>query len=576
MKLLHKLLSSVAALFSPKSWKQRFALPFFGQHSKADKNKLATGADPHKQIDVTPVEVSAPLVVRQNEDHPSSAYMELKGHFRDIGRLNAIAETMGRDFLTAMPEGAWKTRLGQIAYLHRRVHEDLVSRDVEACLERAQTHLTNRPEDWDEWDAANLREMHNMVEKQRPVAAELIEQKARLSYEGRRVHRDALAADDWPAAREFLSDIVDLQRRIAEAKCKDSGKNSYYQALMDDYMPGVALGDVEDWFGTLDKKLRPMMAQIVEKQETEKPPLPIEDFYPAKAQMWLNRALLEEIGFDFYRGGLYETGHNPVEGGTPEDTRLVIKNVDTAYFLDSMKSALHEGGHGIYIQNLPRKTWRYQPVGQDMGAAVHESQALIIEMIMGRTRAFYDFLSPRLEGLFHGLGNKMLSAENLHRIKTRVQPSLQRKSADEVSYFFHMSHRMQLEREMVDGNLKVGDLPEAWNDKMEEILGQRPEHYKDGCLQDVHWFVGKFGYFPSYTIGHMLAAQLYQSIEKDVPDANRLIAQGDFDPVTKWLREKIHRKGRLLSFTDLVSSATGKALSPAPLLKHFERRYLAA
>lgn len=521
-------------------------------------------------------QVSGPTVVRQYEEHPCPAYMDLKYRFRDIGRMGAIAETMGRDFLTAMPEGAWQTRLGQIAFLHRRMHEDLTNPAVQTLLERAESHAANHAEDWDQWDAANLREMKDMHGRQSPVSADMIEKRAQLAYEGRKRHRDALANGDWPGAREFLSSVIDMNRQIAETKCRAGGGNSYYQALMDEYMPGIGLSDIEDWFGTVNKKLTKLLPAIQKKQAGEDAPLAIKDFYPAKAQMWLNHALLESIGFDFYRGGLYETGHNPVEGGTPDDTRLVIKNVDTSDFMDSMKSALHEGGHGIYIQGLPRKTWRYQPVAQDMGAAVHESQALLIEMILGRTQAFFDFLAPRVEGLFHGLRNPVLSAENLHRIKTRVGPSPIRKKADEVTYFFHMQHRFELERDLIEGRLKPADLPEAWNAKMQDLMGIRPQGFADGCLQDVHWFVGKFGYFPSYTAGHMLAAQLYARIRKDIPDMDGLIAGGDFMPVKNWLGEKIHAKGRLLRFGDLVKDATGAALSPDPLIKHLERRYLGA
>ncbi len=518
----------------------------------------------------------APTVVRQYEDHPSDAYMELKYRFRDIGRMGAIAETMGRDFLTAMPEGAWKARLGQIAFLHRRMHEDLTAPAMKNLLERARSHAENHSEDWDEWDRANLREMESLHDHQAPVSCELMEKRARLSYEGRRRHRDALADGDWPAAREFLSSIVDMNRQIAEAKCRTLGGNSYYQALMSEYMPGVSLTQTEEWFDTLDKKLGKLLPKILEKQEREDPPLDIRDFYPAKAQMWLNHALLEAIGFDFRRGGLYETGHNPVEGGTPEDTRLVIKNVDINDFMDSMKSALHEGGHGVYIQGLPRKTWRYQPVAQDMGAAVHESQALLVEMMIGRTRSFFEFLAPRVEGLFHGLHNPVLSAENLHKIKTRVGPSVLRKKADEVTYFFHMRHRFELERDMIEGKLKPAELPDAWNAKMQDVLGVQPDGIRDGCLQDVHWFVGKFGYFPSYTIGHMLAAQMFAALEKEVPDTCGHIARGDFKPFGRWLGQNIHGRGRLLEFDELITQATGKPLSPAPLVKHLEQRYLSA
>lgn len=519
---------------------------------------------------------AAPGIVRQYEEHPSTAYMKLKLRFRDIGRLSAIAETMGRDFLTTMPEGAWRSRLGQIAYLHRRMHEDLVAADSERLLEQAETHRTNNPHDWDSWDNANLREMQVMFKNFRHISPDLTERKARLSYEGRRVHRDCLAAGDWPRAREFLSSTIDLQKQIAEAKCRASGQNSLYQALMDEYMPGIAVSDIDDWFAALDKKLPDLLTKVMARQEKQGPCLPIKDFYPAKAQMWLNRALLEAIGFDFRRGGLYETGHNPVEGGTPDDTRLVIKNVDTTNFLDSMKSALHEGGHGLYIQGLPRKTWRYQPVALDMGAAVHESQALLIEMIIGRTRVFFDFLSPRVEGLFHGLHNPMLSAENLHKIKTRVAPGPLRRKADELTYYFHIKHRFQMEKDLIDGDLKLADLPDAWNSAMQEILGIIPDNHAEGCMQDVHWFVGKFGYFSAYAVGNMLAAQLYDTMGREVEDMSGLIGRGDFRPVTAWLGQNIHSRGRLMDFSALVESATGQSLSPQYLARHLESRYLRA
>lgn len=570
MKVLSRFWHFLITVFSPAIWKKRW--------SKRDRiQNKKTGA---KAADAALTEqgetVSAPAVVRQYEEHPSEAYMELKYRYRDIGRMGAIAETMGRDFLTAMPEGAWKARLGQIAFLHRRMHDDITNENVRRLIDKAKNHHANNGEDWDIWDAANLREMEKMYDRHAPVSNEMTEKRARLAYEGRRRHRDALADGDWPAAREFLSSIVDMNQQVAEARCKATGANSLYQALMEEYMPSISVLDVEDWFGTMNKNLTKMLPKIMDRQADDPAVLPIEDFYPAKAQMWLNHALLESIGFDFRRGGLFETGHNPVEGGTPDDTRLVIKNVDISNFTDSMKSALHEGGHGIYIQGLPRKTWRYQPVGQDMGAAVQESQALIIEMIIARTRSFFDFLSPRVEGLFHGLHNPKLSPANLYLLKTRVKPSVMRKKADEVTYFFHMQHRFNLERDLIEGKLKPSDLPEAWNNGLRDLLDVQPEGVRDGCLQDVHWFVGKFGYFPSYTVGHMMAAQLFEKIKEDMPHIDESIANGDFTKVTSWLGQNIHAKGRLLDFDGLVNAATGKSLTPKSLLKHIESRYLAA
>jgi carboxypeptidase Taq len=292
--------------------------------------------------------------------------------------------------------------------------------------------------------------------------------------------------------------------------------------------------------------------------------------------MWLNKSLLKVMGFDFTRGGLYETGHNPVEGGTPDDTRLVIKLSDAGNFLDSMKSALHEGGHGIYIQGLPRETWRYQPVGQDLGAAMQESQALLIEMILGRTKEFFRYLAPRVEGLFQKFGDPAMTAENLYRLKIHVKPGVDRKSADEVTYFFHIRMRMKLEKDLIAGRLQVKDLPEAWNAGMKEHLGVEPQSYAQGCLQDVHWFVGKFGYFPSYTIGHMAAAQIHDKMKKDVQNIPELLAAGDFLPIQQWLADKIYAQGRLMRMDDLLESVTGARLTPGPLISHLQDRYLEA
>lgn len=524
---------------------------------------------PHKPIE-------APVIVRQYEDHPSDAYMDLKYRFRDIGRLTAISETMGRDFLTAMPEGAWKSRLGQIAYLHRLVHEKVTGKDMLRLLDRARDHQAQHPGDWDEWDAANLREMRDQHENESPLTGDTIERRARLQYEGRRKHRDVMARGDWPEAREFLAGQIDLARQIADAQARATGANSLYQAAMAQFLPGVNAVDVEDWFGEMHKKLHKLLPQALERQGREDAPLDITDYYPAKAQMWLNKALLEAIGFDFQRGGLYETGHNPVEGGTPDDTRLVIKTVNQQNFMISMKSALHEGGHGVYTQNLPRKTWRYQPVGQDMGSAVHESQALLIEMIIGRTQEFFQFLAPRVEGLFHGLGNPILSAENLHKLKIRVRPGPDRKTADELTYFFHVEHRFRIERELLEGRLKVADLPDAWDGAMQDILGVKPKNMAEGCLQDVHWFVGKFGYFPAYTVGHMLAAQQYEAMARRMPDIAGDIARGNFRPVNDWLHTNIHAKGRLHDYRTLVRETTGGDTNPAALVRHLERRYVKA
>lgn len=518
-------------------------------------------------------------VPKQYQNHPCPNYMDLKMRFRDIGRMNAIIEALGRDFLTAMPEGAYKSRLGQISFLARRMHEDLANKEVAGLIEKAHAHERKCPKDWDEWDSANLYEMEIMYRHYCKVDADLMEKRAHLSYEGRRRHRDVLKNNDWESAKGFLQEMIDLQRTIAESKCledNDHKTDGAYQALMREYMPGARLEVVDKLFGDFEDKLETLLPQIQKAQEKQETPLPLEGPFPSQLQLWLNKSLLKVLGFDFERGGLYETGHNPVEGGTPDDTRLVIKTSDTTNFLEAMKSALHEGGHGLYIQGLPRTQWRYQPVGQDLGAAVQESQALLVEMILGRMPEFFDYLSPRVEGLFQKFGDPAMKADNLYKLKTRVQTGPDRKHADEVTYFYHIKMRMKLERDLIAGRLEVKDLPDAWNAEVKKFSGVEPTSNAQGCLQDVHWFVGKFGYFPSYTLGHMMAAQIHQRMKRDLQDMPEMISQGDFIPIRNWLNTNIHAKGRLQRTQELLSDVTGQELSATPLVRHLEERYLTA
>lgn len=555
-----------------KSWAS--TIPFIGQamgRGASQIEEMLRLPPPRKPDDVPNT--------KQYEEHSSTAYMDLKMAFRDIGRMNAIVETLGRDFLTAMPEGAYKSRLGQIAFLYRRMHEELADEKMVSRIEESHAHQKKSPDKWDSWDKANLREMETMYRHVAQVPADLMEKKARLAYEGRRKHRDVLKFDDWEEAKPFLEDMVDLQKRIADAKVlkdNDHATDPAYQALMREYMPGARLNDVEALFSRMEDKLKELLPWIIDEQSKRPEPIPLTGPFPAAQQMWLNKSLLKVMGFDFQRGGLYETGHNPVEGGTPDDTRLVIKTSDAGNFLDSMKSALHEGGHGIYIQGLPRDTWRYQPVGQDLGAAMQESQALLIEMILGRTKEFFRYLAPRVEGLFQKFGDPAMTAENLYRLKTRVKPGVDRKNADEVTYFFHVLVRMRLEKDLIAGRLSVKELPDAWNAAMKTHLGVEPQTYAQGCLQDVHWFVGKFGYFPSYTIGHMAAAQIHDKMKKDIQNIPELMAAGDFMPIQAWLAEKVYAQGRLRRMDELLEDVTGSRLTPGPLISHLQDRYLEA
>ena len=511
---------------------------------------------------------------RQEEAHPCRAYTTLKSKFRDIGRLDAIVEILGRDFLTAMPEGAYHSRLNQIAYLARRIHEDIISEETRDALDEALNHSGTCKDEWDDWDYANLEHMHGVIAEHCLISQDVMEHKARVANEGRRVHREALLDNDWETARGHLKEVVAVERELARHKMEAKGADSLYDAMVRENCSGFTLQQLETWFDHLEGELKKLLPKILERQEGRTPPMSLDAHYPVDNQMWLNRTMIELFGFDFERGGLYQTGHNPVEGGTPDDTRLVIKSVDTRNFMDSLKSALHEAGHGLYIQGLPRTTWRYQPVAKELGSAVHESQALLIEMMIGRTFEFYEFLAPRLEGLFNAMRDPSLSAENLYKRKTWVKPTPDRKRADEVTYFFHVLVRFRLEKSLINGDIDVDDIPEAWTEMLHDLLGVLPQNHTESILQDVHWYVGKFGYFPAYVVGHMLAAQLYETMQTDIPKLFTRIQRGDFKPITRWLNKNIHEKGRTKSPEALFYEVTGAEISPDFLIAHLESRYL--
>tara|TARA_R110002124_G_scaffold149220_1_gene315161 strand:+ start:324950 stop:326524 length:1575 start_codon:yes stop_codon:yes gene_type:complete len=514
------------------------------------------------------------LSSKQEQLHPCDQYTQLKRRFRDVGRLEAIGEILGRDFLTAMPDGAYRSRLNQIAYLYRRIHQDIINAEVRNLLDKALIHEDNHSADWDDWDRANLRAMAAVYDDHSLIDDDLMEHNAKVANEGRRCHRLAFENHDWDMARDHLRRVVDIERRVAEKKLKARGGEDLYDALLQDYCPGFSHSTIDKWFTGLEGEIKGLLPRIMERQSLSPEPIQLVDRYPADSQMWLNEEVLGLFGFDFERGGLYQTGHNPVEGGTPDDTRLVIKTVDTNNFLDSLKSVMHEAGHGLYIQGLPRKSWRYQPVAADLGSAMQESQALLVEMLIGRTHEFFEFLSPRLEGLFQTMRDPTLHPDNLCGIKTHVRTTVDRKRADEVTYFLHVLLRYRIERDLIEGRVEVDQLPELWTESSYDLLGIAPQDHGEGVLQDVHWFVAKFGYFPSYTLGHMMGAQFYKTMRQDLPDFFGLIKRGDFLPITAWLNKYVHSRGRLMNTDELMRDVTGKGPSPEFLISHFKERYL--
>jgi len=283
---------------------------------------------------------------------------------------------------------------------------------------------------------------------------------------------------------------------------------------------------------------------------------------------------MKAIGFPFERGRLDESEH-PFTGGVPGDIRITTRFSPTDP-LTGLMGILHETGHAMYDVGLP-EAWRGQPVGRDRGMAMQESQSLLLEMLIGRNRPFLRYLKPLLDKAFAASGTASgpeWGVENLYRLLIRVRRSLIRVDADEVTYPVHIMLRYEIENEILKGELKIKDLPEAWNTRIEDRLGVRPTNDAEGCLQDVHWAVGSFGYFPSYAIGAVIAGQLYESLRADRPELDEELAAGHFAGLFDWLRQNVHSVAATVSTPELIRNATGKALSAAAWLRYVEAKYL--
>ncbi len=501
---------------------------------------------------------------------PESACSALEARF---ARLDALRETIGVlhwDMAVNMPGGGAAARSEQLAALKRIHHELLVEDGMAERLDRAAAEATTETAG-NGWRSANLREMRRSWAHAAAVDADLVEARSRAEADCEMAWRAARAEDDFAAVRPHLETVLDLVRATGEAKASVLGGTTY-EALMDAYEPGAAADRTDALLDDLAAFLPGFLAEVLEAQASRPAPQPLDGPFPVEAQHRLCLKLMERLGFDFDHGRL-DTSLHPFCGGVPDDVRITTR-YDAGDFAQSVMAVLHETGHALYEMGLPRE-WRRQPVGRSRGMTMHESQSLIVEMQACRSAEFIGFLAPRVREAFAGSGPAWEEA-NLRRHYHRVEPTLIRVDADEVTYPAHVILRCRLERAMIAGELGVAELPGAWSDGMERLLGIRPPDDAAGCLQDIHWYDGAWGYFPTYTMGAMAAAQLFAAARNADPGIPDAIAAGDFAPLTGWLGENIHRKGSLLPSSDaMLEAATGAPLGAGSFKRHLRARYLA-
>jgi carboxypeptidase Taq len=494
-------------------------------------------------------------------------YAELERRFARLSAVNRASAILNWDRSAMMPEGASEDRADQLATLEVVAHGMISAPDMPELLARAEEGAQGL----DRWRAANLREMRRKWIHETALPADLVETRTRATSACEMAWREARRNADFRSLLPTLSQVLDVMRRVGEAKAAALG-TSLYDALLDEFEPGGRCARIDALFAELHAFLPDLLGRVRERQASAPQPLELDGPFPVAQQRKLGEDLIRLIGFDFRHGRLDVSAH-PFSGGTADDVRITTR-YDEADFASSLMGTLHETGHGLYEAGLPRD-WRRQPVGNARGMVLHESQSLLMEMQACRSDAFLSFAAPRMRAAF-GKDGPAWTADNIHRLYTRVAPGFIRVDADEVTYPLHVMLRYRLERAMLSGDLALADLPGAWNDGMRELLGIVPTNDAQGCLQDIHWPDGGWGYFPTYTLGALAAAQLFAAARRANPGLLAAIGKGDFCPLLAWLRANVHGKGSIESTDEVLIEATGDRLGTAAFKAHLETRYLSA
>lgn len=492
----------------------------------------------------------------------TKAYKTLEARFHRMNVLSGIGGMLHWDMAAIMPDGGANARSEQLATLSVLGNELINAPDMGDLLASAEG------ESLDPWQKANLGEMKREWVHGTAVPADLVEKMSRAETSCEVAWRSARADNDFKGFLPKLQEVLDLSIEAGKAKAEALG-TSVYDALLDQYDPMMRSDRIDTLFAELEGFLPDFTADVIERQKAEVTPVKPVGPFPIDVQNKVGLDLMKAVGFDFNHGRL-DISHHPFCGGIPEDVRLTTR-YDEDDFTSAIMGVLHETGHAMYERGLPQD-WRNQPVGTARGMTMHESQSLLVEMQACRSEDFLTYAGPVFEKAFGG-DSAAWDAKNLHRLYTRVEPGLIRVDADEVTYPAHVILRYRLERALIEGDMKLSDLPAAWNELMQKLLGIVPEDDRNGCLQDIHWPSGAWGYFPTYTLGAMAAAQIFAAAKDANPDIPHALSRGDFAPLMSWLGTNIHRQASSRSTDEILEQATGNALGVDAFKTHLMNRY---
>ncbi len=491
----------------------------------------------------------------------------------DLGRkleaLEHAQSMLSVDEAVQMPVGGGEKRAEAMAMLAGLYHDLAAAPEIARWLDAAEGEAHDAPR------RASLREFRRVYTNLTCLSSDFVRRQVAARVRCEQLWRELRPKGDWATFLPALEGVIATMREEAELRAKVLGLDPY-DALMEQFDPGNRAKDVGPVFADLKAFLKGFIPEAMARQEERLARRPLKPFnapFPVERQKALAQAMMEALGFDFDHGRL-DISHHPFCGGVPSDVRMTTRYV-TGEFLSALMGILHETGHGLYEQGLPEE-WSHLPLGKARGMAMHESQSLFVEMQVSRSPEFWEWAMPIVR---QHLGAEALAGWDLDDMLAhvhRVEPGLIRVEADEATYPLHVILRFEMEQDLVAGKLRPKDIPEAWDAKMREYLGLATiDNAKDGPMQDVHWPSGAFGYFPSYTLGALVAAQLWAALERGQPAMREDLRNGRFVGINDWRREHVWSQASLWSTPELLERATGERLRAEYFIRHLQRRYLA-
>lgn len=486
--------------------------------------------------------------------------LSLTSKLQHANVLGAILDLLQWDEQVNLPVASGLRRSEQIALISELLHRASTETSIGARLSALEARQDRLSED----GQVIVRWARRDFDRATRLPSAFVAEKSRLDSEAYHVWREARERADFAHFAPSLQRQVEMTRRAAEYA---GWGDRPYDYCIDVHDPGMTALEINGLFEELRGGLVPLVREIAAS-----PVRPRTDWlrgFPVAAQDAFLREVVKTLGFDFTRGRLDVAVH-PFCSGDAADTRMTTRfKADEP--LDSLYSSIHETGHGLYEQGLPLRHLG-TPLGKAVGMAIHESQSRLWENQVGRSRAFWQYFEPHYRRTFPQQ-TEGISFDEIHAAVNAVRPTAIRVDADEVTYSLHILVRFDLERRLFAGDLAVSDLPAEWNRRYKDWVGVEPASDAEGVLQDVHWAGGMFGYFPSYCLGNMIAAQLWVAVQRAIPDLAQDFTRGNFGRLLGWLRENIHRVGRRYDTRQLVQKVTGEEISPAHLLKYLRDRY---